>query len=374
MRNYSCNYCHKIWIPSIDFGNFPIPNHFLQDRSIQENTYPLEFGQCASCGLVQINKIDCQIFQEDYPYRSSVNLSYIEQCKTILDPGTSKDLKILEIGCNDGYLLKYLKEQGFKNLYGCEPIKALAYFAGNYATVFDQGFEDIDIQQYDIIIANNVIGHVPDLGIFMDKLRESVNLGSIVIIEMPDFKTMYDECHFDVVYHEHYSYFSYTTMESIFLENGFEVAKYVKIPSHGKSIRYYFRYTGKPISTAKSLFDFYKFRDAYILSLKRCREFFAKYDTPLQLYGAAAKGIMFLNHMGLRRNEVLQCIDDTHSKQNKFLPGSKISVTNIDNLKLDGDIVVTAWNFVDEIAQKLRTKGFKGKIIYRDMGEMKCHE
>lgn len=248
---FKCIYCQSESLQKLlDFGEKPLVNNLLNSPNETAKTYPLNVFRCRECNHFSTGfAIDQkEIFNQSYPYRTSINSSYLFQCKNWaerLRGKFHKDTKILEIGCNDGYLLKILQDCKYKNVLGIDPC-----FISNHPIII-QGFFNKNLAekilsedfQQDIIIANNVIGHVPDLKNFLEGVEIALKDKGSLFIEIPDFQQTCEKDQYDCIYHEHYSYFTRESLKELMKNHHLYLKAYEYIPSHGGSIRYEFTKT-----------------------------------------------------------------------------------------------------------------------------------
>lgn len=367
MINYVCNYCVGPLILIHDFGKQPIANR-LKDEGDIETLHNLKLSYCENCDLYQ-SKSDQNFFDESYPYQSSIAGSYINQCRDFYSgmlTDRPKDLVITEIGCNDGYLLKELRSMGFTNLYGFEPVNYLALKASQHGQVVSDFFSLSSfgkVPRSDIVIANNVFAHTQKLQEFVEALKLLIKPSGYVFLEVQDFKKVVQLNAWDTIYHEHCSYFTEESLHNI-LSKHFHIRQVMPIDSHGGSVRVLLQPKEFPDYTfLKKSFSFdcdawtnlitvSKF--GFLRQLVDWKRFEGK---EIACFGAAAKGISFLNYLGVDSDIISYCVDETPSKQNRVMPKSKIPILSLgdyQNKKEKPDImIILSWNFVDEIKKKL---------------------
>lgn len=237
----------------IDLGQAPPSNSFLTEQQLTqtEAKYPLKLFVCAECFLVQLDeyKRSKEIFSDDYVYFSSYSRTWLEHARRYADMMTQRfDLKadslIVEIASNDGYLLQYFKAQGVPVL-GIEPSLSVAQAAvqKGIETVID--FFGFDLAKdlaskgrgADLITANNVLAHVPELNDFVKGMKMLLKPGGVITVEFPHLMELIDNNQFDTIYQEHFSYFSLHTVKGIFVEHGLKVFDVETLRTHGGSLR-----------------------------------------------------------------------------------------------------------------------------------------
>ncbi len=399
----SCRFCgKKLDNVFIDLGSMAIANNFISKEahwSRSESIYPLRVYVCDNCFLVQVPLLleKHDIFAPDYVYCSSVSKSWLEHCSAYVEKMVSlfklnKDSLVIEIGSNDGYMLQNFKQKHIPCL-GIEPTQSTATIAkekgiDTWVEFFDETLaERIEREDKlaDLIIGNNVIAHVPGINNFVRGLKRTLKRNGVITLEFPHLLKMVEAVEFDTIYHEHFSYFSFFTLNNIFQFHGFEVFDVEELPTHGGSLRVFIKHRGEEshVVTKKvqSLIDHEKslgvnspafYRGFHDKVLKVKIEFLdfliqeKKKNKTIVGFGAAAKGNTFLNYCGIRSDLVNYVIDDTTIKQYKFLPQSGIPVFPIDKLKADKPdiILIIPWNFKDEILKKLEfTKEWGAQLV-----------
>lgn len=361
-----CRICEKETEQILDLGYQPLANGLLDRQDSQESRYPLRFYFCHDCqyGMTD-NLLSANIFDETYPYYSSINTSYVKQCRDwAIDYRAKHNPKsVLEIGCNDGYMLQNFKGItcfGFEPSYG--PYKKCLEKDIN---VINQFFsKSVDCGKFDLIIANNVLAHTPFLKKMAKDISDSLNQNGMAVIEFPTLESLIDNCQYDTIYHEHFSYFSLYSLVTLFSEYGLFIQDFENIPSHGGSIRAYFS-KAQPAQWAGmarySQDDFKiksfgsKVRLDKTVSISQII-YNKGHGKKLALFGAAAKGNTWLNYLGMSYDFFEFCVDETPYKQGKFLPGSRIPIVGIEELSIKKpDILyILPWNFKDEIIEKTK--------------------
>ena len=399
MKCRACNSddCEEI----IDMGTAPPSNAFLKEEKLNcvEGHYPLKLYVCKICWLVQTLDFFSanELFVDDYPYFSSYSSTFLnhceEYCNKILSRfKISKQSKLLEIASNDGYLQDIFKRKGYK-LVGVEPTKSAANIAKRKGhEVYDVFFGTklgLDFAErkthFDLIIANNVFAHVPDINNFALGIKKCLASNGVATIENPSSMSLITECLFDTIYHEHYSYLSLKSVTNIAKENGLKIFDVDKIPVHGGSIRYYLTHTeNDKQSVSENVYCLKQEEDqkgvedirTYKHFAQRCNELknqFCKFvysilsdGQSIACYGAAAKGNTFLNYCGLGAKEIDFIVDKNPQKWGKYAPGSRIKIQSIDTLYTQKPdfIVILPWNLKNEIKDELKfTKNWGAKLV-----------
>lgn len=385
----SCRFCQKkLDHEFVDLVNAPPSNAFLKSEDLAgpEAFYPLKLYVCGSCFLVQVDEYKAaqEMFDADYAYFSSFSQSWLKHCKKYAEAVierfqlTAKS-KVVEIASNDGYLLQYFKEQGVQTL-GIEPTKSTADAA------ISKGIETIsrffgkacaldlvrERGKADLIAANNVLAHVPDVNDFVGGFKLLLADSGVVTVEFPHVLQLVKLKQFDTIYHEHFSYFSLHTICQIFEKHGLRIFDVEEITTHGGSLRIYVDHGSQhPLSPAvKALLDrehregvntlkFYGGFQAITDDVKNgFLEFLLeakKSGKSVAAYGAAAKGNTFLNYCGIKRDLIKYVVDASPHKQGRFLPGSHIPVLNEQALRDSKPdyVVILPWNLKAEITEQL---------------------
>ena len=374
----------------IDLGNAPLSNAYLTQVTLRrpEKWFPLRVLVCTKCWLVQAEMYSraAEIFNEEYAYFSSFSTFWLEHAKTfalesIENFELDKNSFVIEIASNDGYLLTNYKERGIPCL-GIEPTASTAAVASSKGIetleVFFSEEKAIEITKShgkaDLIIANNVLAHVPDLIDFISGVYVLLKDSGIASFEVHNLVNLINLKQFDTIYHEHFSYYSFTSAYNLFKNNGLEIISVNELPSHGGSLRMLVQKTG--IGTRnidKSVNDHLELeRKLEISSLQFYQDFATAAnevkDTFVSFlldkkrkgktvvgYGAAAKGNTLINYAGVKGDLITFVVDRNSWKVGKFLPGSRIPIVDENELKKfrPDYIVIFPWNLRDEILDQL---------------------
>lgn len=383
----------------LSLGSMPLANALITAEQLDqpESTYPLELAFCPECSLVQITEtVSPEKLFRDYFYFSSFSDTMLRHAQTIVErvlgsrPLDANSLAI-EIASNDGYLLQYYKQAGIPVL-GIEPavniarvaqdehgIRTLTDFFGAETArgLAEQG------ERADVIHANNVLAHVPDLNGFVHGLGLLLKPDGVAIIEAPYVKDLIDRCEFDTIYHEHLSYFSLTALNRLFERHGLAIQNVERLTIHGGSLRIFVGIeTGEPKTAAVAelledeerwgvnRLEFYQDFARRVAELKTSlREFvFDLKERKLRLaaYGAAAKGSTLLNYFGIDGSALDFVVDRSTYKQGRYMPGVRLPICSPARLLEDmpSHVLLLTWNFADEILsqqEEYRRRG--GKFI-----------
>jgi SAM-dependent methyltransferase len=385
----TCRFCGApIQTTFADLGMSPLANSFVapEQANAMERFFPLHALVCGRCYLVQLAEYESPagIFR-DYAYFSSYSTTWLEHSRRYVEAmverfGLDGSSQVVELASNDGYLLQYFTERDIPVL-GIEPAANVAEVAvakGIPTLVEFFGVETarsvVEEQAADLLLGNNVLAHVPDLNDFVGGMKLLLKPGGVITMEFPHLMRLIDENQWDTIYHEHFSYFSFTTARRVFAAHGLRLFDVDELPTHGGSLRIYGCHeddSGKPDSErAGELLDREQaagysgpgiYEDfgrrvaedkrailALLIELKRDGRRIAG-------YGAPAKGNTLLNFCGIGTDMVDYTCDLNPEKQGHLLPGSRIPIRPPDALREDRpDVVwILPWNLNDEIAEQL---------------------
>ena len=397
----SCSICRKkLKLEVIDLGNAPITNNLLKKIAKKKTTktYPLKVFVCDKCWLVQNkNKINPKkIFTNNYPYFSSFSSSWLKHAddlttKIINKFNLNKTSMVAEVASNDGYLLQYLVKKKIP-CYGIEPTKSTAITAKKKGIKVFQKFFNSKTSKIlskkhkaDIIIANNVLAHVPNLTDFIKSFKILLKSDGVAIFEFHYLINLIRKQQFDTIYHEHYFYHSLFSLDKIFKIFGLKIFDAEKIKSHGGSLRIYVKnleqkkwkdtnrfkkILNKELIYGVNKYFFYKTLKKEAMLIKdKFRNFLIKAKLQNKIvmgYGAAAKGVTLINFSKIDNNLMKFVIDKNPAKQNKFLPQSNIKIVNIKILKKikPSYVIILPWNIKKEIINDLKfIKKWGGKFV-----------
>jgi SAM-dependent methyltransferase len=377
-----------------DLGSSPLANSYLEPADLQraEPFYPLCVYLCRRCFLVQLPEFETpEAIFGDYAYFSSYSTSWVEHARRYVAMASERFAlgprhRVLEIASNDGYLLRWFVERGVEVL-GIEPaanVAAAAVAAGIPTRVSFFGTETARALRAeglaaDLIVANNVLAHTPRLNDFVAGLKLALAPGGAATLEFPHLVRLIDENQFDTIYHEHFSYFSFTAVRRIFAEQELELFDVEELDTHGGSLRIYARHAGagEPGPRVGELLE--RERGKGVESL----EYYASFgdrvkETKRQLlafliaarrdgksvvgYGAPAKGNTLLNYCGVRTDFVDYTVDRSPHKQGRYLPGTRIPIHAPERiLETRPDyVLILPWNLRQEIVSSLAEVGSWG--------------
>lgn len=381
-----------------DLGMSPLSNAYLGADQLQsmEPFYPLHAYACGQCFLVQLEAFESpdHIFS-DYAYFSSYSDSWLKHASDYTDKmierfGFSAESQVVEIASNDGYLLQYFQQKGVPVL-GVEPADNVAEVAR------DKGIDSISEffgkqlaqslvekgKSADLLLGNNVLAHVPDINDFVAGMEILLKPEGVITMEFPHLLRLIDQNQFDTVYHEHFSYLSFSTVKTIFNQHGLDLFDVEDLETHGGSLRIYACHTNaQPVSNQVD--ELIKREvDAGLSDIKTYQEFartteIIKRDIFQFLshlkedgktivgYGAPAKGNTLLNYCGIGSDFIDYTVDRSPHKQGKYLPGTHIPVYPVEKiLETKPDyVLILPWNLKDEVIEQMAAiREWGGKFI-----------
>jgi len=397
-----CRHCNaELSKVFIDLGSAPPSNAYLihEQLSVPEKRFPLKVMVCDACWLVQTENysgVD-ELFSSDYAYFSSYSSTWLAHAKRYVTDMIARfkldaESLVAEVAANDGYLLQYVKEAGIPSL-GIEPTKSTASAARRKGIDIVESFFGVklaeklaeDGKSANLMVANNVLAHVPDINDFVSGFAVLLKPEGVATFEFQHLLQIVSQNQFDTIYHEHYSYLSMTSVSRIFEKNGLLVFDVEKLPTHGGSLRVFAcrkdagpRERSSRVSDLLSMearagvmtADYYKCFQARADKVKN--DFLAfliearKKGKKTVGYGAAAKGNTLLNYAGVRSDLIPFTVDPNPAKQGKYLPGSRIPIVEEDRIKaLQPDyVVIFPWNLKEEIMTQLSyIKQWGGKFV-----------
>lgn len=397
----SCRFCKTPLTTSfVDLGMSPLSNAFVkrEHRSAPEKFYPLHAYVCESCFLVQLEEFESpdHIFS-DYLYFSSYSDSWLQHAKFFCDSAIkrfnlTKDSFVIEVASNDGYLLKNFVERGIPCV-GIEPAANVARVAQDKGVPTEVVFFGKESAQRtcekhrkaDLIVANNVLAHVPDINSFVAGFREALAPGGSVSVEFPHLLQLIQNNQFDTIYHEHFSYLSLLAVEKIFTRHGLKVVSVEELSTHGGSLRVTATHSDdnnrlvepsvervREMETSAGLnkLSTYTSFTSQVLTTKRTLLTFllsaqAQHATVVG-YGAAAKGNTLLNFCGIREDLVQYVVDRNPHKQGTLLPGTRIPVFSPDEIARTKPhyVLILPWNLRREVSEQLAfIRAWGGKFV-----------
>lgn len=395
-----CRFCRApLGRTVVDLGAQPSANAYLRadQLALMEPTWPLHVYVCDACHLVQIEALHTseQLFS-DYAYFASYTESWLKHAEAYVDKmiaqrGRERLGLVIEVASNDGYLLQYFRRAGIEVL-GIDPAANVAKVAEGKGIptlirLFGREVADelaAQCRQADLVVANNVLAHVPDINDFVAGLATVVRPDGVITVEFPHLLRLIEENQFDTIYHEHFSYLSLSVVERVFAAHGLRIFDVEELATHGGSLRIYAaREGGAPAVSQRVLAvrereveagledpASYAGFTARVAATKRdlLRLLFDITEAGGKVagYGAPAKGNTLLNYCGIRSDLVDFTVDRSPHKQNHWLPGSRIPIYDVEKLKeMRPDyLLILPWNIKDEIMRQCAfIRDWGGKFV-----------
>ncbi|MNF26557.1 hypothetical protein D3C76_125190 [compost metagenome] len=398
MNCRGCGTC--LSLPLIDLGSAPPSNAYLRAEQLEqaEQWIPLKVMVCQQCWLVQTEDYTRaeSLFDADYAYFSSYSSSWLAHARRYVSEmverfGLDGHSRVVEIAANDGYLLQYLAEREIPCL-GVEPTRSTAQAAREKGLDIREVFFGRDSARQlrndgwsaDLMAANNVLAHVPDINDFLQGFATLLKPSGVATFEFPHLLALMAEQQFDTLYHEHYSYLSLTAVQRLCANNGLVVFDVSELPTHGGSLRVFVqRAEGlQPVTAAVPLLLAREQRagvstPAFYATLAPAAERIkhqllrfllqAKAEGKRVVgYGAAAKGNTLLNFAGVKPDLLAWVADANPHKQDKFLPGSRIPVVAPERLAIERPdyVLVLPWNLMQEVSeQQAQIREWGGRFV-----------
>ena len=401
MKKDSCRFCssslNRIFI---DLGKTPLANSFLDESELKKDELiiPLIAYVCEKCFLVQLKESSSpnEIFS-NYAYFSSYSTTWLKHAESYVEMMLenyqfTKDSLVIELASNDGYLLQYFKEKKIPVL-GIEPAENVAKSAikKGIDTRIDFFTKDLALnlknnqKQADLIIANNVLAHVPELNDFVHGIKILLKDDGLATLEFPHLLNLIEKNQFDTIYHEHFSYFSFLTVINIFKHHELEIFHVQELSTHGGSLRLFVKhksndnfsitpeiknildkeskagldkigtYTNFTVSAEKIKEDLLNF-------LHDCK----KNNKQVIGYGAPAKGNTLLNFCNIDKTLISYTVDKNIHKQGKYLPGIQIPIKSLEEIKKTKPdfVLILPWNLQNEIINEINyIQDWGGKFV-----------
>ncbi|MBD9425814.1 class I SAM-dependent methyltransferase [Pseudomonas sp. PDM15] len=397
----NCRGCGAhLHLPLIDLGTAPPSNAYVSAAQLDqaEQWVPLRVQVCDSCWLVQTEDYRGadSLFDADYAYFSSFSSSWLAHADRYVSSmterfGLNAQSRVVEIAANDGYLLQYVAKRGIPCL-GIEPTASTARAAREKGLEIRELFFGEAVGRKlaeegwgaDLMVANNVLAHVPDINDFLKGFAALLKPTGVVTFEFPHLLRLMAEHQFDTLYHEHYSYLSLTAVQALCARNGLAVFDVEELPTHGGSLRVFAQHTAgeRPVSAAVAAMLTREEESgvktvAYYASLapaaERIKHELLRFLLKAKVegkkvvgYGAAAKGNTLLNYAGVRGDLLAWVADANPHKQGKFLPGSRIPIVEPARIAAEKPdyVLVLPWNLLAEVmAQQAMVKSWGGQFV-----------
>lgn len=386
-----CRFCRApLTRTFLDLGLQPLANSYLTPEQLaagNEPVFPLHTKVCDACFLVQADhEVPADaIFDDSYAYFSSFSPGWVEHARRYAEAMTERfglgpQSLVVEVASNDGYLLKHFLAKGIPVL-GVEPTANTAEAARAIGVRTDVEFFNADTgralaargDMADLMAANNVLAHVPDLNEFVGGFQHVLKPEGVLTFEFPHLLNLIEKVQFDTIYHEHYSYLSLVAVEQVLMAHGLRPFDVDLLPTHGGSLRLFCCHqTARHVETAAlrtlrateaaagldkaETYDGFSarveaVRDSFQAFLKEARDD----GKAIAAYGAAAKGNTFLNYCGTTAADIVEAYDANPAKQNRYLPGSHVPIRSPDAVRSSRPdyVLILPWNLKDEITRQL---------------------
>lgn len=388
----------------------PLCESFLQPAETKqmEAFYPLHVYVCPECFLVQLEEfVTPEEIYRDYKYFSSYSDSWLRHARQYVEKvvdrfGFGPQHFVVELASNDGYLLQYFMEKTIPVL-GIEPAHSAAQLAIEKGIPTEEWFFGQQTVgpimarhgKADLIIGNNVLAHVPDINDFVSAMKVLLKPEGIITMEFPHLLRLIEGNQFDTIYHEHFSYLSFTTVERIFSHHGLVLFDVEELTTHGGSIRIYARHqedSGKNIgdsvrhmleherNAGVTRLEYYnRFEENVKETKRKILEFLItakRKGKSIAGYGAPGKGNTLLNYCGIRTDFIDYTVDRNPHKHGNYLPGTLIPIYHPDKIRETKPdyIFILPWNLEDEIMDALSFVGEWGGKFVVPIPELKVYE
>lgn len=397
----ACRFCSAPLTETFaDLGMSPLSNGFIRPEQAgrAEQFFPLHAYVCSNCRLVQLEEFESpQRIFSDYPYFSSFSDTWLRHAADYAGLMTSRfglgpESLVVEIASNDGYLLQYFRQRGTPVL-GIEPAENVAKVAVDRGIRTEVAFFGDTLAARlaaagvapDVIVANNVLAHVPDLNDFVCGLRRLLKPDGVITIEFPHLLRLMAENQFDTIYHEHFSYFSLLVVDRILARHGLRVFDVTELPTHGGSLRIFACHAEsglhgragavadvleREISAGLGGDEVYRDFGARVVRSKCDVLGFCigahRAGKRLVGYGAPAKGNTLLNYCGIGPEFMEFTVDRSPHKQGLLLPGVRIPIHAPDAIlhARPDYVMILPWNLKTEIMEQMAViKSWGGRFV-----------
>jgi len=397
----NCRFCGtRVKHTFVDLGMSPLCQTHISAEQLNhvEPFYPLHAYVCHECFLVQLDEYvaPSDIFS-DYAYFSSYSDSWVEHARRYAETMTQRlglgvKSRVVELASNDGYLLQHFVRKGIPVL-GVEPAANVAQVAqkkGIPTTVRFFGRDTAreiarETGQADLLLGNNVLAHVPKLNDFVAGMKILLKPQGVITMEFPHLYRLMERNQFDTIYHEHFSYFSFSTVEKVFAAHGLVLFDVEELDTHGGSLRIFARHAENGALPVSAQVGALKRREqnegftkletysAFAEQVKETKRAILEFligakrsGKTVVGYGAPGKGNTLLNYCGIRQDFIDYTVDRSPYKQGKFTPGTRIPIYDPDRIRETRPdyLFILPWNLKDEIAAQMAyIRDWGGKFV-----------
>ncbi len=402
ITNIACRFCSRpLSNTFVDLGMSPVSNNYIDPAKehAMEPFFPLHVYVCDDCLLVQLPAYQKreEIFTSEYAYFSSFSTSWLQHAKDYAHMmlkrlGLTSESLVVELASNDGYLLQYFKEQGVPVL-GVEPCQNVAEAALKIGIPTVIKFFGVDTAKEllaegkaaDLLLGNNVLAHVPDTNDLVAGMKILLKKTGVITMEFPHLMRLMQDNQFDTIYHEHFSYFSFHTVEKIFAHHGLTIFDVEELSTHGGSLRIFARHTdNEALPVTEHVRDLHAREKQFGLhdletyttweeNVHTAKRNFLSWLLGVKKegktvvgYGAPAKGNTFLNYCGVRSDFIDYTVDRSPHKQNHLLPGTHIPIYDPEKIRETKPdyVLILPWNLKEEISEQMQyIREWDGKFV-----------
>lgn len=384
----NCRHCSEaLTLQMADLATCPPSNSYVTAEALAapEKWYPLKVFVCRNCWLGQtadfVDREEC--FSANYAYFSSCSTTWVEHArmyagKMIAGRSLNGQSLVTEVASNDGYLLRHFAAKGIP-CYGVEPTESTARVARSLGLDVVGEFFGAALAErlvaergaVDLLVANNVLAHVPDINDFVAGVRLLLKPSGVATFEFPHLMQLLEKNYFDTIYHEHFSYLSLVAAQNILKAAGLAVIDAEELETHGGSLRVYAAHPGQAPSPQVEAF-LERERQTGLLEpaiyqnfqnrIEAVKDGFLEFllaekraGRNVAAYGAAAKGNTLINFAGVKADLISFVVDRSPGKLGQYLPGSRIPIVDENHLRAEkpDTIVILPWNLRDEISAQL---------------------
>jgi hypothetical protein len=401
LSSYRCRFCGEpLRETFIDLGLSPLCETYIDPSRLNapESFYPLHTFVCGNCFLVQLPEhVGAGEIFEEYAYFSSYSDSWLAHARDYVEAISNRlslgpHSSVIEVASNDGYLLQYFKAKGIPVL-GIEPATNVAavaikngiptitsFFGRRLARELASGG-----RQADLLLGNNVLAHVPDINDFVAGMKMILQPQGVITMEFPHLVRLIEENQFDTIYHEHFSYLSFTSVMRMFAAHGLKLFDVEELSTHGGSLRVYachaeddtkaispdvMRLTAWEADWGINSLDAYQAFKKKVEATKRNILHFLietrEAGKSIAGYGAPGKGNTLLNYCGIRTDFLQYTVDRNPYKQGKYTPGTRIPIFSPEHIRETKPdfLFILPWNLKDEIiAQNAYIREWGGRFV-----------